>query len=161
MYTQSNPMDLSTKHMNTHTPNENYTQTDVIPQSTMYTHTQHDNNTQTIGTYSDATNTNLLVYQSNYARSLQNVPIEHMQIQPVGYTQNRSVEYDHALPLTYIQPTSQRQIEHMQTDTQIEQPNNQLSPNPSTQRRSIEHMQTNKVAPLMHIQPTVQLVGYM
>merc|ERR1711895_246990 len=86
----------------------------IIPQSAMYTQTQHDNNTQTIGTYPDATNTNLPVYQSNYARSLQNVPIEHMQIQPVGYTQNRSVEYDHALPLTYIQPTSQRPIEQIQ-----------------------------------------------
>ena len=35
--TQSNPIDLSTKHTYTHTPNENYTQTDMIPQSTKYT----------------------------------------------------------------------------------------------------------------------------
>ena len=60
-------------------------------------------------------------YQSNYARYLQNQyqPIEHMKIQPtvqLAHTQNWSIEYDHALPLTYIQPTAQRQIEHMQTN---------------------------------------------
>merc|ERR1711895_76376 len=150
-------------HTHTHTPNENYTQTDMIPQSTMYTQTQHDNNTQTIGTYPHATNTNLPVYQSNYARSLQNVPIEHMQIQLVGYTQNRSIEYDHALPLTYIQPTAQRQIEHMQTDTQIEQTNNQVSPNPSPQQRSIEQIQIQPIThtqnqPIAHTQ--IQPIGY-
>ena len=90
----------------------------MIPQSTMYTQTKHDNSTQAIGTNPLANKTNLPVYQSNYARSLQNQyqPIEQMQIQPIGYTQNLSIEYDHALPLTYIQPTAKRQIEHMQTN---------------------------------------------
>ena len=47
--------------------------------------------------------------------------------QSIGYTQNKPIEFNHAPPLTYIQPNAQRQI---------------------------EHMQTNEVAPLMHIQPS-------
>merc|ERR1711873_32796 len=81
-----------------------------------------------------------------------------MQIQPVGYTQNQSIEYNHALPLTYIQPTAQRQIKHMQTNVEsyptiqrpIEQTTNKpiesnqaasLAYDPSIPQRHIVHTQ--------------------
>ena len=34
--------------------------------------------------------------------------------QTIGYTQNQPMEFNHTPPLTYIQPTAQRQIEHVQ-----------------------------------------------
>ena len=144
MYTQTDTIPKSAMYTQTDTIPKStmYTQTDTIPKSTMYTQTKHDNNTQTIGTYPD----NLPVYQSNYARSLQNVPIEHMQIQPIGYTQNRSIEF---IPAATIQQRSNQLIEHMQTNAQIEQTNNQVSPNPSTQQRSIEQIQ---IQPITHTQ---------
>ena len=81
-------------------PHENYTQTDLIRHKTKYTNTQpkHDNNTQMNQIEGSTTTTDNYplahteVDQSNYTRYLQNVPIEHMQIQPVGYTQNQSIE---------------------------------------------------------------------
>merc|ERR1711951_13659 len=64
----------------------------------------------------------------------------------VGYTQNRSIEF---IPAAAIQQGSNYPIEHMQTNTQIEQTNNQVSPNPSPQQRSIEQIQ---IQPITHTQ---------
>merc|ERR1712082_566475 len=68
--------------------------------------------------------------------------------QSIGYAQNQQIEFNHKPPLTYIQPTVQRKIEHMQT--------NEVAPlmhiQPTVQRQ-IEHMQTNEVG---YNQPTVQ-----
>merc|ERR1712121_590138 len=88
---------------------------------------------------------------------------------------------DHAPPLTYIQPTAQRQIEHMQTSVAsyptiqrpIEQTTNKpielmqtqdpAPPNPSPQQRSIEQIQIQPIThtqnqPIAHTQ--IQPIGY-
>ena len=62
---------------------------------------------------------------------MQNVPIEHMQIQPIGYTQNQSFEF---IPAATIQQRSNQPIEHMQTNAHIEQTTNQVPPNLSNRK---------------------------
>ena len=84
-----------------------------------------------------------------------------MQIQPVGYTQNRSIEYDHALPLTYNQPTAQRQIEHMQTNEVGYNHVPSLAYNQPTVQRPIEQttnkpIKFNQAPPLAHKHPNTQ-----
>ena len=107
----------STKYINTQTQHDNNTQTNPIEGSTIATDSYplaHTYPSRVHNTFSP-------VDQSNYTRYLQNVPIEHMQIQPIGYTQNRSIEF---IPAATIQQRSNQPIEHMQTNTQIEQTNN-------------------------------------
>merc|ERR1711888_343836 len=81
--TQTYPLDLSSKYTNTHTPNENYSSSDPIHQSGKYTNTQiqQNNHTQTSEQSYPDRDLGIITpfYQSNYARSLQNVPIESMQ----------------------------------------------------------------------------------
>merc|ERR1712121_77403 len=168
--TQTYPLDLSTKYTNTHTPNENYTQTDPIHQSGKYTNTQiqQNNHTQTSGqSYPDRDHGIITpFYQSNYARSLQNLhmPIESMQTGqynrlPIQSEQSRQIEYNR-LP-TYNTPavTVQRPNQSIgYTQNKLIEfshapPLTYIQPNA---QRQIEHMQTNEVAPLTYIQPTAQ-----
>ena len=84
-----------------------------------------------------------------------------MQIQPIGCTQNRSIEFIPAATIQQIEHMQIQPIEHVQTNAQIEQTTNQVPPNPSTPQRPIEQIQTNeveynRVPPLMYIQPTAQ-----
>merc|ERR1711891_72843 len=82
--TQTDPILHSTKYTNTYKPtHSNNTQTDPILPSEKYTNTQiqQNNHTQTSEQSYPDRDQGIITpfYQSNYARSLQNVPIESMQ----------------------------------------------------------------------------------
>ena len=73
---QTLPLDLSTKYTNTQAPHHKKMQTTPLNLSTKYTNTQTTDfaSTQTAPS---------LNFQSNFARSLQNTPMEHMHVDDI------------------------------------------------------------------------------
>ena len=77
---QTLPLDLSTKYTNIQAPDHKMMQTTPLNFSTKYTNTQTTDFASTQAAPS-------LNFQSNFARSLQNTPIEHMHVDEIEYNQ--------------------------------------------------------------------------